>query len=186
MSRAHPFLKYPWGPLGWRCCAQGCVPWVGAGDLSVLQGDDVKTCPEPPSLPGELSGTPLPCVTISFRLFACVFPLVLFFHGAKTCPELPHRCLASPQISHPVPCHPWGWHPHCHPVLAALRAPSVRPGLSCGTEINIKSWQSNEPKIQGQNKLLIARPARTRYGTSGGLCNTLKPSRSGQGRGTPS
>lgn len=175
-EQSSSFPEISVGSLGWRCSARGCVPWVGAGHLSVLQNDVFKSCwtrgcPEPPSLPGELSGTPLPSGTISFCQFARVFPLILFFHGAKSLLRAPPSLLGITTKSPiPSPCHlwglrpPWGWHPHCHPVPAALRAPRVLPGLSCGTEINIKSWQSNEPKIQRQNKLLIARAGSARPG----------------------
>lgn len=128
-------------------------------------------------------GPPCPVEPSPFTCLSVFFLWYYFLMEQKACLELPHPCWCHHKCPILSPCHPWGWHPHCHPVLAALRAPGARPGLSCGTEINIKSWQSNEPKIQGQNKLLIAHPARTCYGTSGGLCNTLKPSRSGEERG---
>lgn len=87
----------------------------------------------------------------------------------------------SPIVSpHGAGGHPWGQGPLCHPVPPAFAAPCVWPGhprLSRGTGINVKSRQSNEPKIQRQNKLLIAQAGSAQQkpvtGHLWGLCKAL-------------
>lgn len=87
----------------------------------------------------------------------------------KACWQLlaaPQACSVSAQISCPIPCGKspgvWGLHGTSGdgaPLSPCPWGRMSRPGraqLSCGTEINVKSWQSNEPKIQRRNKLLIA------------------------------
>lgn len=107
VSRARPFPKYLWGPLGWTCSARGCVLRVGAGDLSVLcsrtlfnpagHGPGCQGCPEPPSLPGDLSG--IPCALWDHLLspvclrFSCDMIYDFSFHGAKSLPRAPPSLL---------------------------------------------------------------------------------------------
>lgn len=135
-----------------------------AGHRAGCQG-----CPEPPTLPGELSGTP--CALWDHLLWPvclCFSCGIVLFHGAKSLPRAPPSLLGITTNLPSLPLrHPWGLGPPgdgTHVVTLSQQRSELRPGLSRGTEINIKSWQSNEPKIQRQNKLLIARAGSARPG----------------------
>lgn len=117
--------------------------------------------------------------------------------GTQLCPVGQYQDTLCPMlllgISHHVT--PWGWWPplgtgpplspcpagvrHC---WCLARAPPAEPG----TGINVKSRQSNEPKIQQQNKLLIGQAGSARRkpvtGHLWGLCKALNL----WGAGTPS
>lgn len=107
--------------------------------------------------------------TLSFCLVCFVSCVVFSLRMGRTkpagsSPEL--FGVSTNLLSHPLREEPWGFGgctgppgtvPPCPPVLWGRVTRTGRARLSCGTEINVKSWQSNEPKIQQKNKLLIAR-----------------------------
>lgn len=72
---------------------------------------------------------PCPVGPSPFTFFPSVFPLILFFHGAKSLPRAPPSLLGVTTTSPiPFPATRGDWDPlgmsppHCHPVPAALRA----------------------------------------------------------------
>lgn len=103
------------------------VPWVGAGDLSVLKvillnpaghGDALT----PPHCWGAEWDPPALWHHLLSPFFPSVFPLILYFHGAKSLPGAPPSLLGVTTTS-PIPSLPlvgtgtlWG----CHPLIVTL------------------------------------------------------------------
>lgn len=138
---------------------QGWARLVQSDGSSGSDGSSAFPCPELQLMP-----SPARCPLLLPRLFCVVFSLRT---QDKACWQLPRaaRC----QHKSPVPSPagralgfggcmgPLGTVPPCPPVPWGRVSRPGRARLSCGTEINFKSWQSNEPKIQRRSKLLIAR-----------------------------